>query len=176
MMQSTLLLVLSAETVLFGTLVMSYLFLRSNGSDLHFSHPNPFDLMIAGLNTLILLTSAVFARNGWKAIAQNQVGQLKRNLVLALTLGAVFVAGQIFEFNHSGMKVDDSSFGGVFFALISFHALHVLVGMALLTLNFVRARIGDFNARRHIAITVGTWFWYYVAAVWIALFAVLYLV
>ncbi len=173
---TTLLLVLGAETVLFGTLVMSYLFFRSGGSSWHFTHPGTFDLLIAGLNTLILLASAFFARNGLLAITRGHVEALKKSLMVALALGAVFVAGQVFEFNHSGMRIDDAAFGGVFFALIAFHALHVLAGMSVLGLNFARARLGDFSAKQHTAITAGTWFWYYVAAIWVVLFAVLYLI
>jgi heme/copper-type cytochrome/quinol oxidase subunit 3 len=101
---------------------------------------------------------------------------LKTYLLMALLMGALFFAGQVFEFMHSGMRIYDSTFGGVFFALISFHALHVLAGITVLAINYARAWLNDFSANRHIAITVGTWFWYYVTAVWIVLFTVLYLV
>ena len=175
-LQSTLLLVLGAETVLFGTLVMTYLFLRSGGSSVPFSHPGSPDRLIAALNTLVLLGSAVFARQALKAITGDRSAQLKTNLLLALSLGALFIAGQVFEFDRSGMRVNDFAFGGVFFALIGFHALHVLAGMIVLALNYARARLGDFNSRHHVAITGGTWFWYYVVMVWLVLFMVLYLV
>jgi cytochrome c oxidase subunit III len=175
-MFSTLLLVLGTETVLFGTLVMSYLFLRSGGSGWHFSPPTAFDILIACLNTLVLLASALFARSGLRAIAKDRVDLLKTSLLLALALGAMFVAGQVFEFRHAGLQIDDRTFGGVYFALITFHAVHVLAGMTVLGLNYARARLGDFSDRKHTAITAGTWFWYYVAAIWIVLFVVLYLV
>ena len=145
---TTLLLVLGTETVLFGTLVMSYLFLRSGGSGWHFSPPAAFDILIAGLNTLVLLASAVFARSGLHAITNDRVDLLKTDLMLALALGAVFVAGQVFEFRHAGMQIDDRAFGGVYFALITFHALHVLAGMTVLGLNYARARLGDFSSRQ----------------------------
>jgi cytochrome c oxidase subunit III len=173
---TTLLLVLGAETVLFGTLVMSYLFLRSGGSGWHFSPPAAFDILIAGLNTLVLLASAVFARNSLHAITDDHVDSLKTDLMLAMALGAVFVAGQVFEFRHAGMQINDRAFGGVYFALITFHALHVLAGMTVLALNYARACLGDFSRRQHTAVTAGTWFWYYVAAIWVVLFVVLYLV
>jgi heme/copper-type cytochrome/quinol oxidase subunit 3 len=176
LMQTTLVVVLGAETVLFGTLVMTFLFLRGGGSDIPFVRPGSFDVMIAGMNTLILLASTAFAWNGRRAIAEGRADRLIRNLVFALILGLIFIAGQVFEFNHSGMRVDDSAFGGVFFALTSFHALHVLAGMTVLSLNLVRARLGDFSAHSHVAVTAGTWFWYYVAAIWIVLFTVLYVV
>ena len=175
-MQTTLILVVAAETVLFGTMVMSYLFLRGGASSMHFPHPKPLDLLIAGSNTLILLVSAVRARRSLQAIDRDNVRGLIRNLLLALGLGAIFVAGQVFEFTHAGMRIGDLAFGSVFFALVSFHAVHVLAGMTVLGLNLVRAKLGDFNDSRHTAITAGTWFWYYVTAIWIVLFIVLYLI
>lgn len=176
LMQTTLLIVLGAETILFGTLVMSYLFLRGGGSKMHFVHPGSLDLVIASLNSLILIASAVFAYRAQQAITRDAVDQLKRNLWLALGLGTIFIAGQVFEFRHAGMQIGDLTFGGVFFALISFHALHVLAGMTLLGMNLVRAGLGDFSARRHVAVKAGSWFWYYVTAIWIVLFTVLYVV
>ncbi|HSB00853.1 MAG TPA: cytochrome c oxidase subunit 3, partial [Anaerolineales bacterium] len=120
--------------------------------------------------------SAIFARHAQRAVSKDHMNRLKIDLVLALMLGTIFIAGQIFEFDHAGLRIVDSVFGGIFFALISFHALHVLAGMTVLALNAVRARLGDFNARHHAAITAGTWFWYYVTAVWLVLFIVLYVV
>jgi cytochrome c oxidase subunit 3 len=174
--QTATFLVLGTETVLFATLVMTYLFLRAGGSETVFLHPKSLDLMIASLNTLILLISAFLAWNAHRRIREGHVKSLKINLLITFLLGTLFLAGQIFEFNHSGTKINTSVFGGVFFALISFHALHVLAGMTVLALNYARTRLGDFNVKHHIAITVGTWFWYYVVMVWLVLFTILYLV
>jgi heme/copper-type cytochrome/quinol oxidase subunit 3 len=176
LMQSTILLVLAAESVLFGTLVMAYLFLRGGGATWTFTPPGPVDIAIAALNTLVLLGSAVAARRALTGIAHGSIASLKKGLLLASLLGMVFVAGQIFEFRHSGMSLRDFSFAGIFFALISFHAAHVLAGMAVLGLNLARAQAGDFTARRHVAITAGTWFWYFVVAVWLVLFTILYII
>jgi heme/copper-type cytochrome/quinol oxidase subunit 3 len=175
-MQTTILLVLASETALFVTLVMAYLFMRGGGSTWAFTPPTPADTAIAGLNTLVLLGSAAAARSAHVAIIKGRAGRLQRGLLVAFVLGGLFVAGQIFEFRHSGMSLHDFSFGAAFFALISFHAAHVLAGMVVLGLNLARAHAGDFSERHHAAITAGTWFWYFVTAVWVALFAVLFLI
>jgi heme/copper-type cytochrome/quinol oxidase subunit 3 len=175
-MQTALLLVLGTETALFVTLVMTYLFMRSGGSTWTFTPPTSLDTAIAGANTLVLLASAVIVRSAHRAIQRDRTGLLEVLLLIAFVLGGIFVAGQIFEFRHSGLSLRDFSFGAAFFALISFHAAHVLAGMVFLGLNLARAHAGDFNARRHTAITAGTWFWYFVTGVWVVLFAVLYLI
>jgi cytochrome c oxidase subunit III len=175
-MQTAMLLVLGTETAFFTTLVMSYLFMRGGGSTLTFTPPTALDTAIAAGNTLILVLSALVAWGGNRAIEAGRSQALKRGLLLAFLLGGLFVAGQIFEFRHSGMSLRDFTFGGVFFTLIAFHALHVLAGMVLLGVNLARTHAGDFTARNHVAITAGTWFWYFVTAVWIVLFAVLFLI
>jgi heme/copper-type cytochrome/quinol oxidase subunit 3 len=175
-MQSTLILLFGSETILFGTLVMSYLYFRAGGSDTPFTHPGVSDLLIAIFNTLLLAGSAGAAWASNRAIEQGQAGRMKALLLATLLMGAAFIGIQIFEFNHLGMKIDVSTFGGIFFALIMFHAAHVAAGIMVLLLNYARARLGDFTARQHVAITGGTWFWTYVTAVWLILFTVLYLV
>jgi heme/copper-type cytochrome/quinol oxidase subunit 3 len=94
--------------------------------------------------------------------------------MITLILGMLFVLGQIVEFNHSGMAPDDPAFGGVYFTLIGFHAVHVLAGVIVLGINLVRTQAGDFGPGHYIPLQMGTWFWQYVVAVWLVLYAVLY--
>jgi len=169
----TLLVVLGSESILFGTLLMVSLFFRANytGNEVI----DQSDLLIPVLNTLILLISAGTAWWTLRSIRLGDVERCKNLLVVTLALGLVFVGGQIFEFNRSGMRPDDQELGGMFFTLMGFHALHVLIGVGILAINSVRARLGDFSAHNHVAVEIGSWFWYYVTGVWFVLFAVLYL-
>ncbi len=59
---------------------------------------------------------------------------------------------------------------------MGFHAVHVIAGVIMLVLLLWRTFLGDFTARRHIAIQIGAWFWYFIVAVWVVLFSALYLV
>ena len=174
--RTTLLLVLATESTLFGTLLMAYLYLRVSAANNTFVPPSTVDVLIAGLNSGVLLLSAWAAQRAVQAVKRNHLTGLKANLVVALALGLVFVGGQVFEFYRSGMAPDDPAFGGIYFTLIGFHALHVLAGIVALAVNAVRAALGDFSARRYTAVEVGTWFWYYVTGVWLVLFTALYLV
>ena len=174
--RTTMYIVLGVETIFFGTLITSYLFLRNGQTDWPFANPSIEQTVVPGLNTLLILASALIAWHGERDIKKGNVNGLSLSLALTVGLGLLFVVGQVFEFNRAGMRPDDETFGGVFFALMGFHALHVLAGLVFLVLNFGRSRMGDFSARSHIAVTMGLWFWYYVVAVWVLLFSVLYLV
>ncbi len=165
---------LGAESVFFGTLFMVYLYLRAAPIGAVWADQT-HDLLLPGANTLVLLLSTLSAGQAVRAIQQGKVRGLQTRLLVTVILGVAFVGGQVAEFSRSGMRPDDKAFGGVFFTLIGFHALHVLAGVVILAINLVRARLGDFSARSYSAVELGSWFWYYVTGVWLILFAALYL-
>jgi cytochrome c oxidase subunit 3 len=169
-----LLVTLGTESVLFVTLLVAYAALRDQ---VQWYLPHTLArLSFPLINSGILLLSAMTAGWSLQAIRRDQTTRLQAGLLVTLLLGLIFIGGQIYEFNHAGLSIDDQAFGGVFFTLLGFHAVHVLAGVVFLALNWMRARLGDFSAARHEAIELGSWFWYYVTAVWAVLFVALYLI
>ena len=169
-----LLLTLGTESVFFVTLLVAYAALREQVVwDVPHTLPRT---AIPLVNTSILLASALVAWRAHVAIRRGRQSGLRGGLLIALLLGLLFVIGQIYEFSHAGLHIDDPSLGGVFFTLMGSHAVHVLAGVVFLALNLMRTCLGDFTAERHEAIELGTWFWYYVTAVWVVLFVELYVV
>jgi heme/copper-type cytochrome/quinol oxidase subunit 3 len=169
-----LLIVLAIESVFFITVLVAYVALRDQ---VNWDVPHTLTrLTIPLINSSILLVSALVAWWSNNAIRRDAQKALRNGLLLTVILGLVFVVGQMYEFNHAGLSIDDQAFGGVFFTLLGFHAVHVLAGVVFLTLILMRAILGDFSAERHEPVEFSVWFWYYVTAVWGVLFAALYLV
>lgn len=167
-----LLVILGTESIFFITLLAAYASLRGQSS---WNVPHTLArLTIPLINSSVLLVSVLAAGWSHRAIQQGWGRALRGGLLLTLLLGLLFVAGQIYEFGHAGLRINDPSFGGVFFALMGFHAVHVLAGVVFLALNLMRASLGDFTAEQHEAVELGNWFWYYVTAVWLVLFVALY--
>ena len=173
--RTTMVLILTTDGVLFGTLLMAYLYLRTAADTIPFAGEPQIHLLLPILNTGILLLSLAAA---WRALSiarRDDVGS-SNWLMIVLLLGSVFVVGQIVEFARSGMQPNDSLFGGAFFALIGFHALHVVAGIVLLAFTAIRARVGDFKNGNIAVVESAVWFWSFVVGVWLILFAALYLV
>jgi heme/copper-type cytochrome/quinol oxidase subunit 3 len=168
--------VLGSESIFFITLISAYFYLRSDMSAWPMAGASLMRLVFPAANTTLLLVSALSFYLGLRAVRKNQLAQLKSWLAVTLGLGLLFIAGQVLEFTRSGMKISDQAFGGVFFTLMGFHAIHVLAGVVMLVILLWRANLGDFTARWHAAVQVGAWFWYFVSAVWVVLFTALYLV
>jgi cytochrome c oxidase subunit III len=168
-----LFIILASESVFFATMLVAYISLR-NQTIWPVEHTLR-RLSIPLVNTVILLASTLSAWRGTVGIRHGKISALQGWLMFTLLLGLVFVIGQVYEFSRAGMHINDQALGGIFFTLIGFHGLHVLAGVVVLIINLVRVRLGDFSPTDHDAIVLGTWFWYFVAAVWIMLFAALYL-
>jgi len=169
-----LLVTLGTESVFFITLLVAYAALRDQVG-WNISHTLA-RLAIPLVNSCVLLASALVAWWSNRVIRRDNRSALRSGLLVTMLLGLLFVAGQVFEFTHAGLRIDDEAFGGVFFTLLGFHAVHVLAGIIFLGLNLMRANLGDFTAEKYEAVELGNWFWYYVTAVWTVLFAALYLV
>jgi cytochrome c oxidase subunit 3 len=82
-------------------------------------------------------------------------------LAVTVALGSVFLIGQGSEYISS-----QSLLGTAFFTLTSFHSLHLLAGIVLLSAMLVLSTK---------ELGVAALYWYFVAAVWIAIFMVVYL-
>lgn len=167
-----LLIILISESVFFATLLVAYAALRNE-----FNWPVEHSLArltIPFINTAIFLISLLPAWRTLISVRADKKAALQTWQITTLTLGLLFVVGQIYEFNHAGLKIDDQAFGGVFFTLMGFHALHVLAGIIILTINIIRTHLNDFSAANHEAVEIGSLFWYYVVGVWVVLFVALY--
>jgi heme/copper-type cytochrome/quinol oxidase subunit 3 len=168
-----LIVVVASESVFFLTLLTAYVALRGQ---VPWAMPHTVARLAIPVGNMLILLGSVVAARRTQAIAQRrQQDGLARSQIANLALGVLFVAGQVLEFTHAGMRIDDQAFGGVFFALMGFHGLHVAAGLMMLAIGIVRARLPDFSAADAQAIEIGSQFWYYVAAVWVVLFLALYL-
>ena len=55
------------------------------------------------------------------------------------------------------------------------HAVHMIIGIGLLTALIVKARRGDFSTFYHTPVELTGLYWHFVDIVWIFLFPLLYL-
>jgi cytochrome c oxidase subunit 3 len=63
-----------------------------------------------------------------------------------------------------------------YFAMTGFHALHMIVGVGLLTVLTIMAKQGRFSPQRFNPVEGSGLYWHFVDIVWIFLFPLLYLI
>ena len=63
-----------------------------------------------------------------------------------------------------------------YFFMTGFHALHMIVGVSLMTVILLMARRGTFGPKYFTPVEISGLYWHFVDIVWIFLFPLLYLI
>jgi nitric oxide reductase NorE protein len=158
------------DAVIFALLFVSFQHDRY-GDPAPYEHARAtLNLSLAGLDTLLLLTSS------WLVARAVQAPQRAPHLLLggALTGGA-FVVSKSVEYAEklvAGVTPTTDSFYSWYFLLTGVHLAHVLAGTGLLTFTWRRARRG---VSQQVLLECVASFWHLVDLLWIVLFPLLYL-
>nr|WP_239069978.1 heme-copper oxidase subunit III [Cellulomonas chitinilytica] len=181
---------LASELMFFAGLFAMYFTLRAAVPEEWAVQTAKLNIAFASVNTTVLVLSSVTCQMGvWAAerfqpVRTGSVLQVNRwgmNEWMTLTylMGAFFIGGQIYEYAalvSENLTISSSPYGSVFFLTTGFHGLHVLGGLIaflfLLGRSFTAKRFGHHEATTAI---VTSYYWHFVDVVWIALFAVIYL-
>jgi cytochrome c oxidase subunit 3 len=164
-----------SELMLFGALFAAYFVIRAaSGEWPPPGGPERPEILLPGLNTLLLVTSSVTMQLGVRSARAGARSGILRWLGLTLVLGAVFIVIQGYEFATNGFGLGSGVFGSTFYILTGFHGAHVLVGLAFIAIVANRARLGLVSAEHHTSVEASSYYWHFVDVVWLFLFSTLY--
>jgi cytochrome c oxidase subunit III len=164
------------EASLFAYLLFSYYYLAAQPhAPGTFPQGGPPALLIAAINTAILLTSSVAV--GWAqfSIEHNRKERLVIGLGLGAALGAIFLVIQCFEWAGRPFGLSSSPYSSLYFVVTGFHMAHVVVGVTMLLALTWWSWLGYFNKSRYAHIHIGALYWHFVDAVWLAVFFTFYI-
>lgn len=127
------------------------------------------------INTLILLCSGAACTWAHHAIAhENNRKDMINGLAIAVALGIIFTGFQAYEYSHATFGFSGNVYGATFFMATGFHGFHVIVGTIMLFVCMLRAMKGHFSPEAHVGFEAAAWYWHFVDAVWLFLFAAIY--
>jgi nitric oxide reductase NorE protein len=160
-----------SELAAFGLFLGAFAIARLVQPTLFASGQAALDSGLAGVNTVVLVTSGWAAARGALA-AQNGTRRIARRWLLgAMALGGVFIAIKLMEYAQEigrGVGLETSPFFTLYFLLTGFHLLHVGLGIVILAVVCRRAEAAS--------VATGTAFWHMVDLIWIVMFPIVYLV
>jgi cytochrome c oxidase subunit I+III len=163
----------ASEAALFGYLLFSYYYVGATDQTGWLLEPEP-DLHLALPNTLVLLASSVAAWFGERGVIARRRGRALAGFAVALALGALFALVQTWEWAAKSYGPGTSSYASLYFVTTGFHMAHVLVGLVIMALLLLWIARGYFSPVRRIAVTNGTYYWHFVDAIWLLVFATYY--
>ncbi len=163
-----------SEVMLFGALFTAYFVIRSESGGWPPAGQERPELLLPGLNTLLLVASSFTMQWAVRAIGRSDVARLRLGLRLTLLLGGIFIVVQGYEFANNGFGLSAGVFGSTFYTLTGFHGAHVLAGLAFIAIVAIRARRGLISQEHHTAVEAASYYWHFVDVVWVFLFSTLY--
>jgi cytochrome c oxidase subunit 3 len=171
---------LSSELMFFAALFAMYFTIRAVSKGAGAPWPPPpveLDLKTAAPFTIVLVLSSITCQIGVFAAERGDVHGMRRWFFYTFLMGAVFVAGQAFEyFVHNDFTMATNSYGSVYYLTTGFHGLHVIGGLAAFVAVLTRSTYGKFTPEKATTAIVVSYYWHFVDVVWIALFATIYLI
>ena len=180
---------IATEVLLFGGLILGYCVYRHAYPAAFVAASRHTEIVIGTANTAILLTSSFLVASAVEAFAAET-----RKICVALLSGAIvlglsfillkgieytseyhehLVPGIDFAFNEkfaNGARL----FFIFYFVATAIHALHMVIGISLLTVLAGMTAHAP-TARHYTALHSAALYWHFVDAVWIFLFALIYL-
>jgi len=178
------------ELLLFGGLFIIYSVYRYLNPDAFHLAAEELNRFIGTANTVILLVSSMTIAMSTTALQQNRKGLTLLLCSITLLLGLVFLINKYFEwgvkFSHgiwpgSQYMLDTMSQGeilffGLYFIMTGLHALHIIVGMVVISIAMLRIVRGTVHADRAAMLENAGLYWHLVDIIWIFLFPLFYLI
>jgi cytochrome c oxidase subunit 3 len=182
---------LATEVMFFGGVITAF-------TAYHWRYPTAFahasqhlDVLLGGLNTVVLIGSSLTMVLAVHGARTGQRSLLLGGLVLTALLGATFLGVKAVEwhdkwvhglvpglnFRLTGPDAGEQElFYFLYFALTGVHALHLLIGIGVVSVILVLAWRGRFTPAYHNPVEVTGLYWHFVDIVWIFLLPMLYLI
>ena len=182
---------LASELMFFAGLFAMYFAVRAAAPEEWLVETAKLTVPFAMANTAVLVLSSVTCQMGvWAAekLQPVRTGSLVQFwrwgmnewMTLTFVMGAIFIGGQVYEYAElveHGLTISSSPYGSVFYLTTGFHGLHVVGGLIaflfLLGRSFAAKR---FTHHEETTAIVTSYYWHFVDVVWIALFAVIYII
>jgi cytochrome c oxidase subunit III len=167
---------LVAESMIFLGLFSAFLLYRGTMPAWPPEGTPELELLLPGINTTILIASSFVMHRGQSAIKKNDVGGLQLWLAITAVMGAIFLAGQLYEYFHLEFGLTTNVFASLFFVLTGFHGLHVTFGLLLIVAVLWRSLKKDhYSSESFFGVEAAELYWHFVDVVWIILFGLVYL-
>jgi|ERR1044071_5665116 cytochrome c oxidase subunit 3 len=180
---------LATEVIFFGCLFLGYIVYR-HLYPAAFAAASQHTLLTFGtINTAVLLTSSLTMALAVHAIQRDHHRQAARFLMVTVSLGCAFLVLKGFEYHGdladhlwpgphftSELPKQARIFWFLYWVMTGLHALHVTVGVGLLSVMSWLTHRGRFSVRYYRPIEVSGLYWHFVDIVWIFLYPLLYLI
>ncbi|NCN39835.1 hypothetical protein GW916_01165 [bacterium] len=168
--QLGMLVAIASFTMLFGTMLLSYLLIRARQNVWPPIGVEPLDKQITTLSTIVLLGSSIFVHHAIKALRNSNFAQFKKYWSIGTWSGLVFLAMQsvfVMQMWQQGLRVESGIFASISYTLVVFHALHVIVAWGWMLAVHLKSLAGAYKTPTVQNPVLASWMWHFLDVVWV---------
>jgi cytochrome c oxidase subunit III len=181
---------IATELMFFGPLFLGYLYGRTHFGHAFAAASHRTHLWLGTINTAILLTSSLSIALAVRAAQLDDRKALVRLLAATATLGGLFLCLKGWEYYQEWQEAlvpalrfsFEAQFAAgaryffyLYYLMTGLHALHLAIGIGLVTLLCRRALRQQFGSAYYTPVEVVGLYWHFVDIVWIFLYPLIYL-
>ncbi len=174
-------LLLAIETSMFAILIATYFYLRQNFE----LWPPPVAQLTATLrplpelgygtaNTILLLLGCIPMVLADLSARRDNREMAKLGLVICAIIGFVALVLRGFEFSAVYFRWDSNAYGSVVWFMLGMHMLHLMILTTETVLLTVWVFKRKFDMKHRVDIVTVAVYWYWVVAIWLILYAIIY--
>jgi cytochrome c oxidase subunit 3 len=161
--------------MMFGSLTSAYIVKNAAGNWLEYQMPTLFYF-----STAILITSSITLHYAYYSFTKNNEWAYKIGLLVSFILGITFVVLQYYAWQSlfaNGVDLKSNVSGSFLYLITGLHAVHILGGIAAITVAIIHAFTLDFfvTEKRKLRFQLVLHYWHFVDVLWIYLLAFLLL-
>jgi cytochrome c oxidase subunit III len=187
---------LITEIMFFGGMFLAYTIYRTAFPVIFGLASSSLNLPIGATNTCVLLLSSFTMVMAVRAAQLGQKRMIILFLIITMLFGFAFLGIKAYEwtekfeehhvpaqasFHLEGLTGPDQQghaklFFSLYFAMTGLHALHMVVGVCILSFIIVQTARGTYTTKYYTPVDIAGLYWHFVDIVWIFLFPLFYLI
>src|SRR5262245_12130123 len=176
---------LLTEILFFGGLFLVYTIYRTWYPQAFAAASHHLDIPLGAINTAVLIGSSLTMALAVRAAQVGSRSGIMLFVVFTMILGGVFLGIKTVEYSHkfhehlvpgTGFQFDKEYFGpaqiffSLYFMMTGLHALHMVIGLGLMTWMLIWAYTGTVGRGYYAPVEIVGLYWHFVDIVWIFLF------
>jgi cytochrome c oxidase subunit III len=184
---------LGTEILFFGGALMAYMIYRMWYPDAFAIASSEIAILPGAINTAVLILSSLTMALAVHAAQTGERGKIMFFIAITMILGAAFLGIKGYEYHEKYLEGHIPGFGldfrfepeyqknaqiffSLYFVLTGLHALHMIVGLGIMTWMLIWVKQGIITTEYYSPIEISGLYWHFVDIVWIFLFPLLYLI
>jgi cytochrome c oxidase subunit 3 len=184
---------LCTEILFFGGALMAYMVYRAWFPEAFAMASHEIAILPGAINTAVLITSSLTMALAVHAAQMGERNKITFFIIITMILGVAFLGIKAYEYHEKYIEGHVPGLGlefrfeqeyirqaqifySLYFVLTGLHALHMIIGLGIMTWMLIWVKQGVITREYYSPIEISGLYWHFVDIVWIFLFPLLYLI